>query len=151
MTDISAAIETMEHRLMRAWIDGDVRAMKSVVSRQFRMVIGSKPVVMLDSKSWLEAASERFTCHRYRFGDLFIHQLGTAAIFATPVEATMRLDGVEWSGTFWITDHWRRGRVRRGWRIVDRTIARMDDHAEVPAAIKAMQLWGRRADRMAAR
>jgi hypothetical protein len=149
MSERSASIETMEHRYMRAWISGDARALKAMTSRRFRMVIGTKPCVMLDSKSWLDAASSRFACREYRFGDVYTHDLGSTVVFATQVEATMQLDLHAWSGTFWVTDVWRRGSLRRSWRIVDRSIARLEADPDVPNALRALQLWGpRRAARM---
>jgi hypothetical protein len=62
MSDLLPVIETMEHRLMRAWIGRDSRALKALTSRKFRMVIGSKPCVILDAKSWLQAATTRYLC-----------------------------------------------------------------------------------------
>ena len=49
MADLSPVIETMEHRWMRAWVSGDVRTLKALTSREFRLVIASKPPVILDT------------------------------------------------------------------------------------------------------
>ncbi len=57
MADLLPIIETMENRWMRAWVARDSRALNALTSRKFRMVVGSKPCVILDAKSWLEAAS----------------------------------------------------------------------------------------------
>ncbi|MFL6778678.1 MAG: hypothetical protein ACJ8E8_06520, partial [Sphingomicrobium sp.] len=71
MADISLLIETLENRWMRAWVGGDLRTLKSLTARNFRLVVGSKPSVLLDAKSWLEAANSSFVCHSYRFGDVY--------------------------------------------------------------------------------
>lgn len=47
----------------------------------------------------------------------------------------------DWSGPLWVTDLWRKGRVRRRWRIVERVLSRVEDEARVPPAIRSMQLW----------
>jgi hypothetical protein len=40
-----------------------------------------------------------------------------------------------------VTDLWRKGRVRRGWKLAQRIVAKADDNAELPKAIRALQLW----------
>ena len=126
---------------MRAWVAGDVRTLKALTGRDFHMVMGSKPSVLLDSKSWLEAAANRYLCRSYRFGDIYVRDVRAAAIFATQLDLKASMDGHDWSGRFWVTDVWRKGRVRRKWRLVERILSRPEDNPEVPAAIRSMQLW----------
>ena len=63
------------------------------------------------------------------------------AIFAAPLELKARMDGEDWSGSFWVTDLWRKGKVRRGWKMVQRVVTRADDNPALPKAIRALQLW----------
>jgi hypothetical protein len=51
------------------------------------------------------------------------------------------MDGHDWSGSVWVTDLWRKSRVRRRWRIVERVISAPDVRPDVAAAIKSLQLW----------
>ena len=125
---------------MRAWIAGDARTLKALTSRNFRLVIGAKPPVLLDAKSWLEGASTRYLCKSYRFGDIYARQLGSVAIFATQLEIEASFDGDDWSGQLWITDLWRKGTVRRSWRITDRLVSRLEG-ADMSQAIRSLQLW----------
>ena len=69
MADLLPVIETYEHRWMRAWVGRDSKALKSLTARNFVMLIGSKPPVLLDAPSWLEAATSRYLCKSYRFSD----------------------------------------------------------------------------------
>ena len=39
------------------------------------------------------------------------------------------------------SDLWTKGRVRRGWRLAQRVVSLPDDNPEVPAGIRALQLW----------
>lgn len=126
---------------MRAWIGRDSRTLKAMTSGKFRMVIGSKPCVILDGRSWLEAANGRFRCTSYRFHDLYVHDLGAIAVFATQMDVEASIDDHDWSGPVWITDVWRKSPVRRKWRIVERMISRLEGGKEIPAAMKALQLW----------
>ena len=141
MADIPSLIETMEHRWMRAWVGRDMKTLKAMTSRNFRMVIGSKPAVILDSKSWLEAAGTRFICSSYRFGDIYAREHGSVAVFASQLEIEARVAGENWSGRLWVTDLWRKGRVRRRWTLAERVLSRIEESAEIPAAIRTLQLW----------
>ena len=147
MTDILPVIETLENRWMRAWVSGDARALKSLTSRKFRMVMGSKPCAILDSKSWLEAATTSFLCHGYRFGDIYARELGNVAVFATQLDLKASIDGHDWSGRMWLTAIWKKSGVRRSWQIVERIFSRPEEDPKVPAAIHSLQAWRRPAQR----
>jgi hypothetical protein len=141
MADVTSEIETMENRYMRAWAQRDLSELKSLTGGNFQLLVGSKPAVMLDRPSWIEAATTRFTCSGYRFGDIYVRDLGRAALFASQLELKASLDRHEWSGLFWVADLWRKGRVRRRWRLVERVLSRVDDDATARSAIRSMQLW----------
>jgi hypothetical protein len=141
MADLSAVIETMEHRLMRAWVTGDTSVLKALTSRSFRLVMGSKPSAILDYKSWIEAAPKRFQCQSYRFGDIYVRDIGSLVIFATQLEMKVTMDGHDWSGRYWVTDLWRKTKLRRNWQLVERVLSRPEDNKDVPAAIRSLQLW----------
>jgi ketosteroid isomerase-like protein len=141
MADLTPVIETLEHRWMRAWVNSDAKALKAITASSFVLLVGSKPPVILDRPSWLEAAAERYICSSYRFGDIYVRDWGGVAVFAAPLELNATLDGRDWSGTMWVTDVWRKGRVRRGWKLVQRTVSQPDGRADLRKAIRALQLW----------
>jgi hypothetical protein len=97
--------------------------------------------VILDTPSWTEAATTRYLCNGYRFGDIHVREVGGLALFATQLDIEATMDGKDWSGRLWVTDLWRKGRVRRGWRMVERLVSRTEDNADVPAGIRSLQLW----------
>ena len=141
MADLSVVVETMEHRWMRGWVAGDKSVLKELTSRNFRLVMGSKPSVILDYKSWIEAAPKRLQCQSYRFGDIYVRNVGGVVIFATQLEMKMTMDGRDWSGRYWVTDLWRKSKVRRRWTMVERVLSRPEENDEAPAAIRSLQLW----------
>ena len=141
MADLAPPIETMEHRWMRAWVARDSKALKSITARNFILLMGAKPPAILDRPSWLEAAGKRWDCTSYRFGDIVVRGEGSVAVFAAPVELRATMDGRDWSGPFWITDIWRKGRMRRGWKLAQRVITRQDEDPSVTKAIRSLQLW----------
>jgi uncharacterized protein DUF4440 len=141
MADLTPVIETMEHRWMRAWVQRDVRTLKTLTARDFILLTASRPPAILDRPSWLDAAAKRYLCSSYRFGDVYARSWGKIALFAAQLELTADMDGHDWSGPVWITDVWRKGRVRRGWKLVQRVVSRTDDDPQLRAAIKSLQLW----------
>lgn len=126
---------------MRAWVRRDTRALKALTSPRFRLVMGSKPCVILDARSWLDAAATRYLCESYRFGDIYGRSLGGYAVFASRLDLEATMDGKDWSGHFWVTDLWRKSPVRRRWRLIERVLSRPEDKPEIPAAIRSLQLW----------
>ncbi len=126
---------------MRAWVTRDLRTLKALTSRKFMLVMGSEPCVILDANSWLEAATTRFLCTSYRFGDIYVRDLGSVALFASQLDIQASIDGQDQSGRLWVTDLWSKSKVRRRWRLVERVVSRPEDRPEVPGAIRSMQLW----------
>ena len=141
MANLTPVIETMEHRWMRAWVNDDIRAMKAIMARNFILLTASKPPAILDRPSWLEAAAKRYLCSSYRFGDIYVQEVGGLAVFAAPVDLKATMDGRDWSGTLFVTDIWRKGRVRRGWKLAQRILSTPDERPELAKAIKSLQLW----------
>lgn len=141
MANLAPVIETMEHRWMRAWVNRDAKALKGITASDFILLTASKPPMILDRPSWLEAAAKRWDCASYRFGDIYVRNVGGIALFAASLELKATLDGRDCSGTVFVTDLWRKGRVRRGWKLAQRVVSRIDDDRELPKAIKSLQLW----------
>jgi hypothetical protein len=141
MANLTPVIETMEHRWMRAWVNDDIRALKAITARNFILLTASKPPAILDRPSWLEAAAKRYLCSSYRFGDIYVQDVGGLAVFAAPLDLKATMDGRDWSGTLFVTDVWRKGRVRRGWKLAQRILSTPDERPELAKAIKSLQLW----------
>ena len=126
---------------MRAWVNDDMRALKAITAKSFILLTASKPPAILDRPSWLEAAAKRYLCSSYRFGDIYVQEVGGLAVFAAPVDLKATMDGRDWSGTLFVTDIWRKGRVRRGWKLAQRILSTPDERPELAKAIKSLQLW----------
>ena len=126
---------------MRAWMQRDRNQMKALASSDFIFLLGSTRAAILDRPSWLEAATTRFRCNGYRFGEVYVRRHGSIAVFACRAELEARLGSVEWSGPAWITDIWQRSRVRRKWQLLERSLSRPDTHEDLPGEIRQMQLW----------
>lgn len=141
MDTFAARLETLEHQWMRAWMRGDRKLMKEVAARDFVMLWGSSKATILDRASWLEAATTRLQLHSYRFGDIYVRRHGRIGIFACQLEMEAKLGDQDWSGSMWVTDLWRASRLRRGWKLVERSMARPDDDKALREEIVKLQLW----------
>jgi hypothetical protein len=126
---------------MRAWVNRELKELKALTASNFILLMGSKPPAILDRPSWLEAAAKRYHCSSYRFADIYVRGWGQVALFCASLELTATMDGQDWSGTLFVTDIWRKGRVRRGWKLVQRTVSRPDEDPRLRSAIKSLQLW----------
>lgn len=135
-------IEALELALMRAWAAGDKKTLKRLLSRRFRVVIGSSAPVMLDKTSFVEAAGSRWAIGSFRIGtSVYSREYDGGAIFAAEVEMKARVDGRDCSGSWWMVDLWRKSVLTRNWQLVDRQLSRPDTGAVVPESIRALQLW----------
>ena len=141
MADIQSMIEAYEHQWMRAWINRDARALKALTASNFRMLVGSRPAVILDGRSFLEAAVSRFACASYRFGDIYVRVHGKMVLFGTQVELKMTIDDQDLGGEMWMTDLWRKSRLRSKWRMIDRVLSGTHRSLEVAPAVRSLQLW----------
>lgn len=141
MSTFESTLEALEHQWMRAWVQRDRKTMKALAARDFIFLLGSEHAAILDRASWLEAAGTRLLCESYRFGNVYVRRHGGIGVFATDLTIKASIDGQPWAGTTWIVDLWKKTRVRRRWHLLERTISRPDPDADLPAAIRSMQLW----------
>ncbi|GAA4015769.1 hypothetical protein GCM10022280_13230 [Sphingomonas swuensis] len=141
MADSNGMIEALEHRLMRAWLGGERKAVAQMLSSRFRLVAGSATPVLLDRKSMVDAIGDRWTIGAFRFGPVYTRMTDGVGIFAAEIELESRIDGVDASGRWWMTDLWTKSKIRRRWQLVDRQVARPESGHAIPAALKGLQLW----------
>ena len=141
MDEFSAKIEALEHLWMRSWVQRDHNQMKALASGDFIFLLGSKTPAILDRASWLEASTTRFRCSGYRFNEVYVRRHGNIAVFATHMTLDATLGDHDWSGDTWLMDLWHKSKIRRKWRIVERTLSRPDTDEKMPGEIRSMQLW----------
>lgn len=141
MNEFASKIEALELRWMRAWVNADKAEMKALTTRDFISLFASAAPAILDRASWLEVAPGRLRCESFRLGDGYIRRHGPFAVFAAPVELKVTLDGRPLFGQAFVTDLWRRSKVRRRWQLVERVLTPADAIADLPAAVRSLQLW----------
>ncbi|WP_298466100.1 nuclear transport factor 2 family protein [uncultured Erythrobacter sp.] len=141
MSDISAEIETLEHRFMRAWMRADRGEMRKLMLRDFMMIVGAERPQLLDRPSFLDASDRNFACTGYRLREVVARRHGKCAWFTAGIDLEMKLGGREWKGQFWLTDLWRKAAFKRTWKLAERSLSRCEPDEEYSHAIHRLQLW----------
>lgn len=142
MADTAAEIETLALGVMRAWIAGDAKAIKKLLHRDFVMMVGTLPPQLLDRPSFVAGVEREFGCTRFAFHEILVRQYGKAAWFVAGAELEFRVGASAWEGRFLVTDLWRCGTLG-GWKLAERSLARLDDNARLADGVRALQLWNR--------
>jgi hypothetical protein len=140
MADTLAEIEALELRLMRAWLAQDAKETKKLLGRDFMAMIGTLPPQLLDRPSFLAGIERGFACTRFAFREVFVRQHGKAAWFVAGAELELGLGAKVWSGPFLVTGLWRKGAIG-GWKLAERSLARLEAGEDFAAAIGKLQLW----------
>ncbi|MFB0611547.1 nuclear transport factor 2 family protein [Aurantiacibacter poecillastricola] len=141
MDTFAARLETLEHQWMRAWMRGDRKLMKEVAARDFVFLLGGSKATILDRASWLEAATTRLRCHSYRLGDIYARRHGNAGFFACQMEIEASIGDHDWNGTVWVSDIWRKSRMRQSWKLVERVVSRPESDDALGRELATYQLW----------
>ncbi len=137
-----AEIEALSLSLMRAWVAGDEKALKKLVARDAMMMVGSLPPQLLDRPSFLAAADRGFACTKFAFREVFVRTQRKSAWLVAGAELELAFGGKVWSGPFLITDLWRKGTIG-GWKLADRSLARLDTDDRIAASVAKLQLWNK--------
>lgn len=140
MATTAAEIEALTLTMMRAWVAGDTKAMKKLLARDFMLLAGSTPPQLLDRPSFLGAMERGFACTRFTLREVIVRAGGKAAWLAAGAELELALGPKQWSGGFLVTDLWRKGAIG-GWKLAERSLARLDGDDTLAPAIARLQLW----------
>ncbi len=140
MADDAVAIEALALGMMRAWLAGDVKAMKKHTARDFMMMVGTLPPQLLDRPSFLAAIERGFTCTRFAFREVFVRPHTKAAWLVAGAELELRVGTRSWAGPFLVSGMWRKGAIG-GWKAAELSLARLDDGDGLAAGISKLQLW----------
>jgi hypothetical protein len=140
MADIAAEIEALALTAMRAWVAGDGRVMKKLTARDFMLLVGSTPPQLLDRPSFVAAMERGFACTRFAFREVVVRRHGKSAWFVAGAELELALGSKVWTGGFLVSDLWRKGAIG-GWKLAERSLARLDPDASLAPDIARLQLW----------
>lgn len=141
MDGFTKHMEHLEISWTHAWMNRDVATMKSLASPDFVFLLGGRDSAILDLASWLEATTSRLRCDAYKFHDIYARQHKRVALFSARMSMEGHIGRTPLTGDLWITDLWKRGRVRRSWRLVERVMSRADGDVALGQEVTRLQLW----------
>jgi hypothetical protein len=141
MSRIEAEIEVDETRLMRAWMSRDPDEVRAMVARDCLMLFGTQPPALLDRPSFLAGLDRGLQCKGFRFHEATVRRYGGIAWYSAQVDLELQIGPGEWSGTFLLTDLWRRTKIKRNWQLAERSLAPTDPDKKLCEAIRSLQLW----------
>jgi hypothetical protein len=128
MTELAALIERLSNRWMQAWIERDRVTLEALVAPDFELVASSIPGQRFDRQSWLETALGPYRCSVFRYRNVQVRDLGGGfAVMSAIAGQIAKLDGLDRSGAFFVTDIWRRNESG-DWQVR----ARYSSHPETP-------------------
>lgn len=140
MADIRDLIHERELRFMQGWMHRDTAAIRKLASRECVMVFATTPAEVLDRPSFNAAIENDFRCLGYRMGESIVRRYGKAAWFTTTIDLELKLGVHDWKGQFLMTGLWRKFAFG-GWKLVERSIAELNDNAHLSQKLRDFQLW----------
>lgn len=140
MAETGAEIEALALATFRAWVARDAKAMKKLTARDAMLMVGTLPPQLLDRPSFLAAMERGFACTRFALREVIVRPYGKTAWFVAGAELELALGPKVWSGSFLVTDLWRKGAFG-GWNLAERSIAPLEQAEGFAAAIGKLQLW----------
>ena len=143
MSDHSAEIEAATLNMLRAWVAGDVNAMKKLTPREFFFMIGTSPPQLLDRPSFLAALDRAFACRRFALREVFARKHGNAGWLVAGAELDLVVGGKPWTGPFLISAFWRPSMWTGKWLLADFSLARVDPDEGLAQNVRALQLWNK--------
>jgi len=141
MADVTPEFEALEIALMRAWMEADRVALKSLAGSDCVMMFGTAPPVLLDRPSFLAAAERGFELTGFRLREITARRHGKSVWFTGHAELDLAVGRDKWSGGFLIADLWRKGGLRRRWKLAERSLAPVEANEALSHAIRRLQLW----------
>jgi hypothetical protein len=138
--DADAEIQELELRLMRSWLAQDRGEAKKLLHRDFTCMMGTLPPEVLDRPSFLAAFEHGLVLRRFQFRTMFVRFYGKTAWFVAGGELEIDVGLRQWRGEFLFTDLWRSGTFA-GWKLAERSIARLEPDDRLAGAVSALQKW----------
>jgi len=134
MTDIAATVLTRSNRWMQAWVNQDRAALEDSLAPDFALTVSANPTQPMHRDRWL-ATCDIYTCTSFAYRDVEVRELAPGlAVMSSVADQQASLNGVDRSGSFFLTDVWRL-EPDGAWRVC----ARYSSHPE-PAGASAATL-----------
>ena len=107
MTDIAAIIADRSSRWMRAWVEQDRATLEDSLASDFALVVSASPTQPMPRDRWL-ATCDVYRGSSFAYRDVEVRELAPGlAVMSSIADQQASLNGVDRSGSFFLTDVWR--------------------------------------------
>jgi ketosteroid isomerase-like protein len=132
--DVTAEIRAHQEAWMAAWVANDRATLERVLAPEFALVVSARPEARVDRAAWLRTAGAEYTCDAFRYDGMQVRDFGDVVVVSSLATQRATAFGQDRSGTFFLTDVWRRG-ADGAWQV----IARYSSYPE-PGTVSAAAL-----------
>jgi len=141
VSDLEPEFEMLETRLMRAWMQRDAKAIRTLTHNDMIIMFGITPPVLLDQPSFVGGAEGSLRCEGFRFNEMTARKYGKCVWFVAHIDLELRVGQEEWKGKFLLTDLWRKALFPRKWKLAERSLSPVSENEKLSDVIHSMQLW----------
>lgn len=115
------ALAGLQSAWMQAWIDRDRPTLEAILDEDFVLTVSANPSAPVTRSRWL-AATETYLATDFSYDWMHVRLFGDMAVVASTATQTASVGGQDRSGTFFLTDVWRKTDGR--WRVAARHSSR---------------------------
>ena len=136
MSDLQAEVQAIATRWMQAWIEQDRDRLEAILAPDFALIVSAAPGRGMDRETWLRTCVD-YRCTSFEYRDVQIRDLGSVAVMSAIADQQAALNGVDRSGSFWLTDIWRPA-GSFGWQVCARYSSHPEAHGASSAALQEL-------------
>ncbi len=111
-------IQKLQNEWMQAWVREDRATLERILAPEYKLIVSSMPDRPVSREQWL-ALIGRYTAEAVNYDKMVVRLLGDTAVVSSLLNVEgAKVDGLDRSGTFFVTDVWQRR--DGGWQVVSR-------------------------------
>jgi ketosteroid isomerase-like protein len=138
--DITTTILDRSDRWMQAWVRQDHATLEDSLTPDFALILSASPDQLFTRDRWL-ATCDLYRCSSFAYRGVVVRELAPGlAVMSAIADQQAALNGVDRSGSFFVTDVWRR-EPDGEWRVCSRYSSHPE--AAAGASARAMEELGR--------
>jgi len=128
-------LKRLQNEWMQAWVREDQRTLERILAPEYQLIVSSMPDRPISREQWLGLIG-RYTAQGFEYEKMVVRLFGdTAVVSSLGHIAGAQVDGKDRSGTFFLTDVWRRRDGR--WQVVSRYSSKAEGDTASAKALEA--------------
>jgi len=113
-----AQIKALQQKWMQAWAEEDLDTIDEILAPEFELIVSSHPERPITREQWI-AMLPRYKTNGFAYDRMYLRFFGEIAVVSSFGKALgARVDGIDRSFTFFLTDVWQKRGDR--WQVVSR-------------------------------